>query len=100
VWLHSGSWQYFSGIGNDPKNRHFRTVSQGQTYDPNASFIKMWLPQLSELPVEHAHEPWLAGANAESSCSAAYLRPIVPIATQLKYEAPSNAQPTLSGIVA
>jgi deoxyribodipyrimidine photo-lyase len=26
-----GNWQYFSGVGNDPKNRHFRTVSQGMT---------------------------------------------------------------------
>ena len=53
------SWQYFSGVGNDPKDRHFRTVSQGQTYDPDATFIKMWLPELSTLSVPHSHEPWL-----------------------------------------
>lgn len=76
------SWQYFSGVGNDPKNRHFRTVSQGQNYDPEAAFIKMWLPHLNSLPVEHAHEPWLAATAVTTTT------PLVPIDTQRKYEPP------------
>ena len=42
-----GNWRYFSGVGSDPKQRHFRTISQGLRYDPGAVFIKKWLPQLA-----------------------------------------------------
>ena len=109
---HCRSWQYFSGVGNDPKDRHFRTVSQGQMYDPDAVFINMWLPELAGLPAEHAHEPWLAMPSSPSSSSptvagarvgegqgegaseGAYLAPLVPIATQLHHRPPpSHAAP-------
>ena len=54
----------FSGVGNDPKNRHFRTVSQGMTYDPQGEFVKMWIPKLGGLPPEQAHAPWTAPVTA------------------------------------
>lgn len=41
-----GNWLYFSGVGPDPKNRHFRTVSQALRYDPDGSYVKKWLPTL------------------------------------------------------
>ncbi|EEC43956.1 predicted protein, partial [Phaeodactylum tricornutum CCAP 1055/1] len=31
-----GNWLYFSGVGPDPKSRHFRSVSQALRYDPEA----------------------------------------------------------------
>ena len=74
--------RYFSGIGNDPKNRHFRTVSQGQTYDPDAKFIKMWLPELEHLDAPLAHEPWLARGDPAADN---FMAPIVPVCSQVKY---------------
>ena len=50
-----GNWRYFSGVGNDPKQRHFCSISQGMKYDADATFIKMWLPALAALPPKEAH---------------------------------------------
>lgn len=35
-----GNWQYFGGVGGDPKNRIFRTISQALRYDPTGSYVK------------------------------------------------------------
>ena len=44
-----GNWLYFSGVGPDPKNRHFCTVSQAMKYDPNGTYVKQWIPSLQKL---------------------------------------------------
>lgn len=50
-----GNWRYFSGVGNDPKQRHFCSISQGMKYDADATFIKMWLPALAAFSPKEAH---------------------------------------------
>ncbi len=52
------NWNYFAGIGNDPRNRQFKTVTQGEQYDAEAALAQAWLPELSELPVALRHRPW------------------------------------------
>jgi FAD binding domain of DNA photolyase len=37
-----GNWQYFSGVGTDPKKQHFRTMSQPLQYDPNGHYVMKW----------------------------------------------------------
>jgi hypothetical protein len=54
----------FAGTGNDPRDRQFRTVSQGEQYDPEARLCKLWVPELAHLPADLAHRPWLAPAAA------------------------------------
>ncbi|KAI7843632.1 hypothetical protein COHA_002872 [Chlorella ohadii] len=61
--LNTTNWAYNSGVGADPRDRSFRTVSQGQRYDPGARLIRAWLPELSGLPAELAHQPWAASAE-------------------------------------
>eukprot|EP00884_Botryococcus_braunii_P017923 jgi/Botrbrau1/4814/Bobra.0325s0033.1 len=58
-----GNWAYNAGAGLDPRNRFFKTVTQGMRYDPEADHIKAWLPELAHLPTELAHQPWLAVTN-------------------------------------
>jgi deoxyribodipyrimidine photo-lyase len=41
-----GNWLYFSGVGSDPKQRHFCTVSQALKYDKDGTYVKKWLPKL------------------------------------------------------
>lgn len=54
-----GNWQYFGGVGADPKNRHFRTVSQALKYDPNGEYVKKWIPALqNETDLEVMLRPW------------------------------------------
>ncbi|MCS7012152.1 MAG: DASH family cryptochrome [Chloroherpetonaceae bacterium] len=46
-----GNWNYVAGIGNDPReNRVFNPVRQAEMYDPEAAFIKLWIPELRNIP--------------------------------------------------
>ncbi len=49
-----GNWNYVAGIGNDPReDRYFNVQKQLQMYDPQAAYVKLWLPNLTRFP---AHE--------------------------------------------
>ena len=81
------NWAYFAGVGNDSRDRVFRTVSQGMTYDPGAALLKAWLPQLQKLPAEWAHKPWEVDSSvAEQSdfdLTRKYIAPLLDVSTQI-----------------
>lgn len=81
------NWAYFAGVGNDPRDRVFRTVSQGMTYDPEAELIKSWLPKLGNLPGEFAHKPWTLEKEAAEACGfdmcRDYVAPMLDTSTQI-----------------
>ena len=58
-----GNWLYFSGVGPDPKQRHFRTVSQALRYDRDGTYVKKWLPKLRSV------------STSTSTGDESYLRP-------------------------
>ena len=46
-----GNWQYIAGVGVDPRQgRRFNLVFQAQKHDPEAKYIKHWIPELKECP--------------------------------------------------
>ncbi|GAA5922791.1 uncharacterized protein JCM15063_003426 [Sporobolomyces koalae] len=54
-----GNWTYVAGVGNDPRAaRQFNCVKQSRDYQPDGSYAKTWLPQLSKVPAENIHAPW------------------------------------------
>lgn len=54
-----GNWAYFSGVGTDPKQRHFRTVSQALRYDQDGTYVQKWLDGLKEAHDKEAlFRPW------------------------------------------
>lgn len=55
----SASWQWVAGSGADaaPYFRIFNPVTQGQRFDPNAQYIKKWLPEISHLDAKQIHNP-------------------------------------------
>ncbi|MCO8255475.1 DASH family cryptochrome [Haladaptatus sp. AB618] len=53
-----GNWAYIAGVGNDSRNRSFDVGWQAERYDPDATYVKYWLPELDGVPGEKAHEPW------------------------------------------
>ncbi|KAI8361698.1 DNA photolyase, FAD-binding/Cryptochrome [Blakeslea trispora] len=61
VYSNYGNWQYVAGVGCDPREgfRHFNILKQGFDYDPDAEYIKLWCPELKDLPTHYAHCPWL-----------------------------------------
>jgi deoxyribodipyrimidine photo-lyase len=56
----SGGWQWAAGVGADaqPFFRVFNPTLQGQRFDPEGVFVKQWLPELAQVPIEFVHEPW------------------------------------------
>ncbi len=53
-----GNWNYIAGVGSDPReNRYFNILSQAKRYDPQGEYVKYWLPELSELPIDKIHRP-------------------------------------------
>jgi deoxyribodipyrimidine photo-lyase len=59
------NWQWVAGCGTDaaPYFRIFNPTSQAEKFDPEGSFIKRYVPELAEVPIEHLHQPWAAPAG-------------------------------------
>jgi deoxyribodipyrimidine photo-lyase len=38
-----GNWMYVAGVGNDPRDRKFKTQLQAERYDSNHKFRNLWL---------------------------------------------------------
>ncbi len=53
-------WQWSAGCGADaaPYFRVFNPVLQSQKFDPDGTYIKRWVPELSGLPKQWIHHPW------------------------------------------
>ncbi len=57
----NGGWQWASSSGCDaqPYFRIFNPVTQSQKFDPQARFIRRYLPVLTDVPDATIHAPWL-----------------------------------------
>jgi deoxyribodipyrimidine photo-lyase len=55
-------WQWVAGCGADaaPYFRIFNPVRQGEKFDPAGAYVRKWVPELAQLPVEWIHKPWEA----------------------------------------
>ncbi len=73
-----GNWNYVAGVGVDSReDRYFNIPSQAKKYDPEAKYIKYWLPELKNIDAELLFNPF----NIESSetLSKNYIQPCVHI---------------------
>jgi deoxyribodipyrimidine photo-lyase len=54
-------WQRAAGVGTGaaPYLSILNPTLQGIRYDPDGSYVRHWLPELAQVPVEHIHRPWL-----------------------------------------
>lgn len=53
-----GNWQWVASVGPDPRPlRIFNPILQSQKFDPNALYIKKYLPELSKIEPEKLHNP-------------------------------------------
>jgi len=59
------SWQWVAGSGPDaaPYFRIFNPVLQGEKFDPDGDFVRLWCPELARLPARWIHRPWSAPAD-------------------------------------
>ena len=58
----AASWQWVAGCGADaaPYFRVFNPTIQGTKFDPDGSYVRRWVPELSRLPDGLIHEPCTA----------------------------------------
>ena len=74
-----GNWAYFSGVGADPKQRHFCTVSQAAKYDPSGDYVRRWCAELASVAdCEAVLRPYALGVEG-------WPTPLVAPASQLTW---------------
>ena len=54
-----GNWVYLAGGGDPSLQRPFNALRQAREYDPEATYISLWLPELRQLPPHLRHTPFL-----------------------------------------
>lgn len=57
--IHYPQFQMQAGTTGINTVRIYNPVKQSQDHDPEGIFIKKWIPELSAVPKEHIHQPWL-----------------------------------------
>lgn len=56
--IHYGQFQMQAGLTGTNTVRVYNPVKNALDHDPEAQFIKKWVPELRELPSQFAIEPW------------------------------------------
>jgi deoxyribodipyrimidine photo-lyase len=70
----NGGWQWAASTGADaqPYFRIFNPVSQGEKFDPDGKYVRRYVGELRDVPLQFVHRPWEA-----TTPPAAYPKPIV-----------------------
>jgi deoxyribodipyrimidine photo-lyase len=63
-----GNWLWIAGGGADSQEyfRIFNPWSQSKEHDPDATYIKRWVPELADLQAPYIHDPDEYGARPKS----------------------------------
>tara|TARA_B100001287_G_C22651394_1_gene515370 strand:- start:279 stop:1694 length:1416 start_codon:yes stop_codon:yes gene_type:complete len=77
--VNNGNWQWIASTGTDTKpyfQRLFNPWLQSEKNDPQAKYIKKWLPQLKDVPANHLHH-WDKYCHEYNIKDLNYMYPIV-----------------------
>jgi deoxyribodipyrimidine photo-lyase len=70
-----------AGADAAPYFRIFSPMAQGAKFDPEGTYVRLWVPELARLPAKFIHAPWTAPAailaGSGVRLGGAYPRPIV-----------------------
>ena len=56
--IHYNQFQMQSGTTGMNTLRIYNPIKQSQDHDPDGQFIKQWIPELQDMPIEFIHTPW------------------------------------------
>ncbi|MGQ7960035.1 DASH family cryptochrome [Pseudomonas sp. SP16.1] len=55
-----GNWVHRAGVASDPRHaRAFNALRQARQYDPDASYVSLWMPELRSVAAHLRHTPFL-----------------------------------------
>ena len=76
------NWQWVAGCGTDPAPyfRIFNPITQSEKFDGSGEYIRRYVPELANVPIEHLHQPW----RAPDGPPPGYPAPIVDHAAERK----------------
>jgi deoxyribodipyrimidine photo-lyase len=76
------NWQWVAGCGTDaaPYFRVFNPTGQATKFDPDGTYIRRYVPELADVPLEYLHEP----STAPGGTPAGYPQPIIDHAAERK----------------
>lgn len=75
----NGGWQWAASTGTDaqPYFRIFNPMTQGEDYDPEAEYIKKFVPELEDVEPEYIHKWNELSEERRKSMAPEYNKPIV-----------------------
>lgn len=75
----NGGWQWAASTGTDaqPYFRIFNPMTQGERYDPDAKYIKKYVPELTEVASENVHSWNEIQKSEREKLAPEYYHPIV-----------------------
>lgn len=56
--IHYSQTQMQSGTTGINTLRIYNPIKQGKDHDAQGVFVRQWVPELQNVPLEHLHEPW------------------------------------------
>jgi deoxyribodipyrimidine photo-lyase len=83
----SANWQWVAGCGADaaPYFRIFNPITQSEKFDKDGDYIRLFVPELKNLPNKYLYKPWMAPEHILKSAGIVlgenYPNPIVDLAT-------------------
>jgi deoxyribodipyrimidine photo-lyase len=61
-----GNWAFQASIGPQ-RVEPFNMITQNKKFSPNGEYIRKWVPEISKLPRQNIHQPWLMSAEAQEA---------------------------------
>ncbi len=70
-----GNWNYVAGVGSDLReDRYFNILTQAKNYDPQGDYVRLWCPELEQIPAEKIHRPDLLSTAERNEYPKAVVR--------------------------
>jgi deoxyribodipyrimidine photo-lyase len=66
----NGNWQWVTSVGVDPApyfRRLFNPMLQQRKFDPDGVYVRRWVPELRDVPLERLAEPWTMSPDEQAA---------------------------------
>jgi len=67
----NGNWQWIGSVGVDPQpafRRIYNPARHSERYDPNGTYVRRYVPELSSVPDKYLPEPSKMPAEIQEKC--------------------------------